>query len=118
MSGGQHEKVTVFACCSATGNSLPPMLIFKCQSGRVPNSTQEGAPAGTLFAGQKFSRINKDLFFKWFKELFLKSVLPKHPILLLVNGHKAHVMAKLIRWKQQIKFWFPASLHSFHLLHP
>ncbi|KAK3727232.1 hypothetical protein QZH41_006992 [Actinostola sp. cb2023] len=42
ISKGQHETITVMACSSAAGNSLPPMFIYKSLSGRVPNGVKEG----------------------------------------------------------------------------
>ena len=119
VSNGQHKKVTVLVCASAAGNSIPPMFIFKSPSGGVPNGIQEGSPAGTLFAGQKSGWIEKDLFLQWFKELFLKCIPPERPVLLLVDGHKAHVTAELIETATANKvlvFCLPA--HSSHLLQP
>ena len=119
ISKGQHEKVTVLASASAAGNSIPPMFIFKSQSGRVPNGVQEGAPAGTLFMAQKSGWIEKDLYLKWFKEVFLRSVPAERPILLLVDGHKAHVTMDVIEEAVANKiliFCLPA--HASHLLQP
>jgi len=116
---GQHEKVTVLVCASAAGNSIPWMFIFKSLSGQVLNGVQEGAPTGTLFAGQKSGWIEKDLFLRWFKELFLNCIPAERPILLLVDGHKAHVTAELIETTTANKvlvFCLPA--HSSHLLQP
>ena len=84
VSKGEHRKVTVLACASAVGNTLPPMFIYKCLSGCVPNGVQEGAPAGTA---QKSGWIDKDLYLKWFTELFLKQIFQERPVLLLVDGH-------------------------------
>ena len=119
VSKGQHEKVTVLACSSAAGNSLPPMLIYKSQSGRVPNGVQEGAPTNTLFTAQKSGWIDKDLYLKWFNELFLKHIPEERPVLLLVDGHKAHVTQDVIETAIRNKilvFCLPA--HSSHLLQP
>ncbi|XP_028518723.1 uncharacterized protein LOC114576372 [Exaiptasia diaphana] len=105
VSKGQHKKVTVLACASADGNTMPPMFIYKNKSGRVPASVQEEAPPGTLFAAQKSGWIDKDLYLKWFKSLF--------------DGHKSHVTEDLI--KEAVAngiaiFCLPA--HSSHLLQP
>ena len=119
VSKGQHEKVTVLACSSAAGNSLPPMLIYKSQSGRIPYGVQEGAPTNTLFTGQKSGWIDKDLYLKWFKELFLKHIPEERPVLLLIDGHKAHVTQDVIETAIRNKilvFCLPA--HSSHLLQP
>ena len=119
VSKGQHEKVTVLACASAAGSTLPPMFVYKSLSGRVPNGVQEGAPAGTLFTAQKSGWIDKNLYLKWFTELFLTSIPAERPILLLVDGHKAHVTQEVIESaaeNQVLVFCLPA--HSSHLLQP
>ena len=119
VSKGQHEKVTVLACASAAGNTLPPMFIYKSLSGRVPNGVQEGAPAGTLFTAQKSGWIDKDLYLKWFTELFLKQIPQERPVLLLVDGHKAHVTQEVIEAATRNRvsiFCLPA--HSSHFLQP
>ena len=116
VSKGQHE-VTMLACASAAGSTLPPMFIYKSLSGRVPNGVQEGAPAGTLFTVQNSGWIDKDLYLKWFTELFLTSIPAERPILLLVDGHKAHVTQEVIESaaeNQVLVFCLPA--HSSHLL--
>ena len=117
ISKGQHEKVIVLACATAAGNSLPPMFIFKSPSGRIPNGVQEGAPPGTLFTVQKSGWIDKDLYLKWFDELFLKSIPAERPVLLIVDGHKAHVtedVIKLAAANRVFAFCLPA--HASHLL--
>ena len=119
ISKGQHEKVTVLACASASGASLPPMFIFKSPNGRVPYGVQEGAPEGTLFVAQKSGWIDKDLYLKWFRDLFLKSIHSERPVLLIVDGHKAHVTKDVIELAVRnnvLVFCLPA--HASHLLQP
>ena len=117
ISKGQHEKVTVLACAAATGNSLPPMFIFKSPSGRIPNGVQEGMPPGTLFTAQKSAWIDKDLYLKWFNELFLKSLPAERPVLLIVDGHKAHVMEDVIKLAAANRVLvFCLLAHASHLL--
>jgi hypothetical protein len=93
---GQHEKITVLACASASGNSIPPLFIYKNKSGRVPNGMREDAPPGTFFVGQKSDWIDKDIYLKWFKEVFFPSIPSERPVLLVVDGHKSCVTADLI----------------------
>lgn len=117
--GNTKWLVTVLACASAAGNTLPPMFIFKNQSGRVPNGVQEGAPSWTLYTIQKAGWIDKDLYFKWFCEVFLKHIPAECPALLLVDGHKAHVTIDVIQAALDNSihgFCFPA--HTSHLLQP
>jgi len=88
ISRGQHAKVTVLACASASGSTIPPLFIYKNKSGRVPNTVREDAPAGTLFAAQKPGWIDKVIYLKWVKELFLPSIPSERPVMLIVDGHK------------------------------
>jgi len=118
VSKGQHEKVTVLVYGCAAGNTLPPMFIYKSLSGRVANGLQD-APAGTLFTAQKSGWIDKDLYLKWFTELFLKQIPQERPVLLLVDGHKAHVTQEVIEAATRNRisiFCLPA--HASHLLQP
>ncbi|KXJ15434.1 Jerky protein [Exaiptasia diaphana] len=119
VSKGQHEKVTVLACASACGDTIPPLFIFKNKSGRVPQSVKEDAPPGTLFASQKSGWIDKDIYLKWFLQLFLPSAPKERPIILVVDGHKSHVTEELINAavaNNVIVFCLPA--HASHLLQP
>ena len=65
--------------------------VYMHASGCVPNGVQEGAPAGMLFTAQKSDWIDKDLYLRWVNEVFLKQIPEERPVLLLVDGHKAHV---------------------------
>lgn len=60
-------------------------------SGCLSNGVQEGAPTGMLFSVQKSDWIDKDLYLRWVNEVFLKQIREERPVLLLVDGHKAHV---------------------------
>ena len=119
VSKGQHEKVTVLACASASGNTLPPLFIFKNKSGRVPPSVKEDAPPGTMFCAQKSGWIDRDIYLKWFNELFVPNLPQQRPVLLVVDGHKSHVTEDLINAaiaNNVIVFCLPA--HASHLLQP
>ena len=119
ISKGQREKVTVLACVSVVGSSLPPMFIFKNESGQIPYGVKDDAPAGSLFTAQKSGWIDKDLYLKWLNEVFLKSIPSQRPVMLIVDGHKTHVTPEVIEIALQNKvivFCLPA--HASHLLQP
>ncbi len=116
ISKEQHE-VTVVACASATGNILPSVFIFKKLNSRVCNRVQEGAPAGSLFVAQKSGWIDKDMFMKWSKEVFLKFIPSKRPALLIIYGHKAHVTLDVIELTTGNKILvFCLTANASHLL--
>ncbi|CAH2091298.1 unnamed protein product [Euphydryas editha] len=87
-SSEKGENVTVIACCSAEGQFLPPVLIFKGKN-KKPEFTEGLPPGSDVYMNQKSSYINSDLFYKWFTEHFL----PKKgtgKALLLLDGHGSH----------------------------
>ena len=93
------------------------MFIFKSPSGRLPNGVLEEAPPGMLFTAQKSGWIDKDLYLKWFDELFLKSIRAEQPMLLIVDGHKANVtedVTRLAAANRILVFCLPT--HASHLL--
>ncbi|KAJ8940654.1 hypothetical protein NQ318_012737 [Aromia moschata] len=82
------ENVSVFACCSADGRFIPPVLIFKGVNKRAEFS--DGLPAGSkVYMNKKSSFINSDLFLLWLKEHFIPNK-PNGKCLLVLDGHTAH----------------------------
>ena len=84
ISKGQHEKVTVLACAAASGNSISPMY-------------RKGYPQVLYSRCKKSGWIDKDLYLKWFSEVFLEAIPAKCPVLLIIDGHKAHVTQEVIQ---------------------
>ena len=65
------------------------------------------------------SLMLKVSYLKWFREVFLKYIPMERPVLLLVDGHKAHVTQDVIEVaveNQILVFCLPA--HASHLLQP
>src|ERR1700761_2207537 len=54
------ETVTVLACCSAVGNFIPPMVIFKGQ--RCKAEFSDEMPPGSLVKMSESGYISVDLF--------------------------------------------------------
>lgn len=84
------EHITAECCMSATGQFMPPMLIFP----RVNRNPEYlvGAPAGAWGEFNKKGWIDEDLFTKWFKEFIKFSrASADNPVLLLLDGHSSHI---------------------------
>lgn len=87
-SNERGENVSMIACCSAEGNFLPPVLIFK--GVREKKEFGDGLPPGSkVFMNQKSSYINSELFFRWLKEHFVPKKPPGRTVLIL-DGHTSH----------------------------
>ena len=101
-SGERGKTHTVVSCVSASGQALPPMLIYprkKC----VPEHFKKGAVPNTLFSNSGNGWINTDLYLEWFK-FFVANI---RPVLLIQDGHGSHVSIELIEL---------ARAHNIHLL--
>lgn len=84
------ETVTAELCMSATGNFLPPVLIFPRV--KVNNDFLVGKPANSWAVFHKSGWMDAEIFSQWF-EWFIKQVHASHenPVLLLFDGYNSHV---------------------------
>ena len=115
-SGEKGQTNTILACGSASGHSLPPMIIFPKE--RISLELMKGAPPGTLFTGTKCGWINGSTFFKWL-QFFVAQIPPQRPVLLLYDGHASHISSEIIDYAvlhDIMIVCLPA--HSSHLLQP
>lgn len=88
-SGERGVNTTLVACTSASGNFVPPMIIFKRK--RMHLALANGAPPGSLIEVSDSGYINSDLFVKWLKH-FISYVKPNKEakVLLVLDGHTTH----------------------------
>ena len=94
-SSGNKAQISILACGSATGQAIPPMVIF---SGKNFNyDLSEGEVPETLYGMSDSGRMDQDLFAKWFSSHFLKHAVPGRPLLLLVDGPSSHFKLELIQ---------------------
>lgn len=81
------ETVTVLACCNASGNFVPPFVVFK--GVRMKPEFCDNLPPGSIAAMSESGYINADLFLKWLKHFNSHRVPGK--TVLIVDGHASHV---------------------------
>lgn len=80
---------TAVICMSATGNFIPPMIIFPRV--RMKKEFLNGAPPETLAACDPSGWMNLELFETWFTHFLKHSHSSKdNPTLLVLDGHKSH----------------------------
>lgn len=90
IASGERGINTTFVCCtSASGNFVPPMIIFKRL--RMHPSLKVGAPPGSIVEISETGYINTELFIKWL-EHFIAYVKPsvEEKVLLVLDGHTTH----------------------------
>ena len=83
------QTTTCVCCCSATGQYVPPLLIFKSKC--MVDNLKDGAPPGTVFARQENGWMNSEIFCKRLQH-FIDTVHPSqdNKVLLLLDGHVSH----------------------------
>ena len=115
-SSGNKMQITVLACANAVRTMLPLMVIFKGErfnydrvKGEVPDNKYGMPPNGW---------IEKDLFTKWLQKLFIPSIPPAQPVILL-DGHSSHCNPEAIAVAAEEKnviFCLPP--HTTHVAQP
>ncbi|XP_062540913.1 uncharacterized protein LOC134208959 [Armigeres subalbatus] len=88
-SGERGILTTVVMCMSATGQHLPPYVIFPRV--RMHDALKRGAPNGTKFNCNPSGYMTCESFLDYFDH-FIDQVNPseKNPALLIIDGHSSH----------------------------
>lgn len=111
--------MTLVCCMNATGDFVPPMMIFPRKNENV--QLMKGAPYGAIAAYHPSGWIQAPLFTRWF-EHFLNIVKPSEqsPVLLILDGHYSHTRNVDVIELARTNFVSIVSLppHSTHKLQP
>ena len=118
VSAERGQLVTLCCAVSATGNMIPPMLIFPrvhCKEHFV-----KGAPTGSIVRVHPSGWMTSENFFSWMKH-FVSHVRPsnKDKVLLLLDNHHSHVTLETIDYAKEhgiVLLSFPP--HCSHKLQP
>lgn len=96
-SGERGQNVTCIAAISASGNHIPPMLIFPRVNFKA--HMLKGAPVGSIGGANSSGWSNGQLFLE-FLEHFKNHVKPsvEDPIILLLDNHDSHVNIPVIEF--------------------
>ena len=118
VSGEKGQTVTAICACSASGNYVPPALIYKRK--RMNTVLLQGSPAGTIGYTSENGWTNNELFIKWL-EHFTKFVKPSksEPIILILDGHGSHKTLSSIEFAREhgiVMISLPP--HTTHELQP
>lgn len=118
VSSAERGKThTVLSCVSASGQVLPPFMVYP-RKRPVPESMKEGAAPNTAFKTSANGWINAELYLEWF-QFFIRNIPPSRPVLLLQDGHGSHVSIALIelaRANDIHLLCLPS--HTSHILQP
>ena len=117
ITSGDKSQLTVLACSSAAGYTIPPFVIFN-RKALNPKLT-EGEALGTLYGLSHNGWINSELFFYWFQRYFLEYVPPTRPLLLLLDGYSSHYCPETIKLAAENRILvFTLPPHTTHIAQP
>lgn len=116
-TSGTKSQITVIGCGSATGQVLPPFIIFAAK--QINSLWTRDEVSGSRFAVSDSGWTDQELFFFWLQEHFLSNVVSHRPLLLLLDGHSSHFEPGTIEYareKDVIIFCLPP--HTTHECQP
>lgn len=93
---GKKGQVTIVGCANATGQAIPPMVIFDAKN--LNHAWTKNEVPGTKYGLSDNGWINTDLFEGWLEEHFIKHAVSGRPLLLLLDGHCTHYQPDVIRF--------------------
>jgi hypothetical protein len=100
---GSREFITLLACVSALGKTIPPTLLYKGRSGDLQSTWVEdlGAEDDLFFGATENGWTNDKYGMMWLQEVFEPRTRPSRITtkrLLIVDGHSSHVNLRFIEW--------------------
>ena len=117
QTSGQKQQITVIGCGSATGQCLPPFVIFAAKQLNHLWTANEGN--GSRFAVSDNSWVDHELFYSFLQKHFLTNAVSHRPLMLLLDDHSTHcdlTSFKFARDKGIIIFCLPP--HTTHECQP
>lgn len=88
-SAERGHLITVVTCMSASGQHLPPKLIWPRKN--MKKELMNGTPPGTTYSCHESGWIQTESFTEWFMD-FIKYTRPteEDPVVLVLDGHYSH----------------------------
>ena len=114
---GNKNQITVIACVSASGQCIPPFVIFDAK--RMNMEWRKDEVVGTAYGLSAKGWVDSELFRGWLSEHFLAHAVGARPLLLLLDGHSSHYQPELISFAREfgiIIFYLPP--HTTHESQP
>ena len=86
----EENYTTLHVCCSASGERLPPFILYKDMYQRW----MEGGPAGTVYGVTESGWMDASTILSWFKKLVCPAVshlTSSGPVFRFMDGHHSHI---------------------------
>ena len=117
VTAGNKSQITVVGCVSASGQCLPPMIVWPRK--KMKPELAFGEVPGTVYGLVQRGWMTQQLFKCWFERHFLRYAPAARPLLLLLDGHSSHYCPETLKLAQQedvIMFALPPN--TTHLTQP
>ena len=116
QTSGQKQQITVIGCGNATGQAIPPFVIFAAK--QVNYLWTKNEVPGTRFAVSDKGWIDQELFYRFLTEHFMANVVSRRPILLLLDGHSTHFELRSLQFAKENNIIFCLPPHTTHVCQP
>ena len=121
---GSREFISILACISAIGKWIPPLLIYKGDSGDLMSTWVDEVTTDSQahFTTSSNGWSNNNIGLVWLQKVFERYTKPARATqkrLLIVDGHSSHVNMAFVDWADQhgiILLILPP--HTTHRLQP
>jgi hypothetical protein len=103
IQDGKREWITLLACVCASGEALPPALIYQCTSG-LQSGWVDAVEAGkheVFFSNSASGWTNNDVGLAWLEQVFerfTKQKARRGYRLLILDGHSSHLTSDFINF--------------------
>ena len=106
----------LLSCVSASGQVIPPFMAYRKRP--VPPKSDKVPIQNTFFQVSDNGWITKELFFEWFK-LFVQTISPIRPVLLILDGHTSHITINVIEFARANEIHLLClPSHTSHVVQP
>ena len=95
ITSSSKSQVTVVACVSAAGQTIPPLIIWKRRT--MSPDMAVGELPGTQYGFSDSGWMKAKLFDSWFRKQFMRYAPASRPLLLLLDGHSSHYCPDTIK---------------------
>ena len=113
---GNKAQITVVACVSASGQAIPPYIIFDTKT--LNNAWTKGEVPGTRYGLSDKGWIDHVLFKHWLENHFIKHAVATRPLLLLLDGHSSHYVLETLKFAMEKDIIFCLPPHTTHASQP
>ena len=100
-TSGNINQITVIACVSASGQCIPPFVIFDAKW--LNMEWRKDEVVGTSYGLSDNGWVDSELFRGWLSEHFHSHAVSNRPVLLLLDGQSLHYQLELISYAKQYK---------------